>query len=42
MKRVRQIKLHPNDPQAERLRRLREEAARCWNEIVQFHRRVYR
>jgi putative transposase len=42
LKRVRKIKLHPNAQQAERLRRLREEAARCWNEIVKFHRRVYR
>jgi putative transposase len=42
MNRVRKIKLRPNTQQAERLRRLREEAARCWNEIVKFHRRVYR
>jgi putative transposase len=42
MNRARKIKLRPNAQQAEHLRRLREEAARCWNEIVKFHRRVYR
>jgi putative transposase len=42
MNRARKIKLRPNTQQAERLRQLREEAARCWNEIVKFHRRVYR
>jgi putative transposase len=42
MKRVRKIKLRPTKAQAKDLKFLREEAARCWNAIVTFHRRVYR